>query len=95
MDRAFVLLNQIEACLWCAMAVAIAISLTRRRRWNGTRAVGVLVLLAFGISDLVETTTGAWWRPWWLFAWKTICVLYFAGWLWQERSMLARSRTSH
>jgi hypothetical protein len=29
----------------------------------------------FGLSDLVESQTGAWWTPWWLFAWKALCVL--------------------
>ena len=31
-------------------------------------------LLAFGASDLVETSTGAWYDPWWLFLWKAACV---------------------
>jgi hypothetical protein len=28
-----------------------------------------------GASDIVESRTGAWWRPWWLFAWKAVCVI--------------------
>ena len=32
---------------------------------------------AFGISDFVEIHTGAWYRPWWLLAWKATCVAGF------------------
>ncbi len=84
-DPTFVLLNRLEACLWIGMAVAISLSLSVRHRWTAFRLIGVVTLLVFGASDLVEATTGAWWRPWWLFAWKTTCVLSFAGWLWDER----------
>jgi hypothetical protein len=31
----------------------------------------------FGISDLIETQTGAWWEPWWLLLIKTLCVFVF------------------
>jgi hypothetical protein len=31
----------------------------------------------FGISDLIESETGAWWEPWWLFVMKSLCVLGF------------------
>jgi hypothetical protein len=31
----------------------------------------------FGVSDLVEAQTGAWWEPWWLFVMKAACVLVF------------------
>jgi hypothetical protein len=34
-----------------------------------------LLFAFFGLSDLVEVTTGAWWRPWWLLAWKAACLL--------------------
>jgi len=35
---------------------------------------GAVVFVLFGISDLVETQTGAWWKPWWLLVWKVLCV---------------------
>lgn len=44
----------------------------RIRQWPLLAAA--FVFLAFGLSDLVETQTGAWWKPWWLFAWKALCV---------------------
>lgn len=33
-----------------------------------------LSFFAFGVSDLVEVTTGAWWRPPWLLALKGACL---------------------
>jgi len=40
--------------------------------------------LAFGVSDLVEIDTQAWWRPWWLLLWKASCIagLVWLGWQW-------------
>jgi hypothetical protein len=37
--------------------------------------VAFIVFVAFGFSDVMEMNTGAWWRPWWLFAWKAACFL--------------------
>lgn len=85
-DPLFVRMNQGEAALWvligCGFAIRAAASLgiralpladlsklQRKRCWQAT-----LVFVLFGISDLVETQTGAWWRPWWLLAWKAACV---------------------
>lgn len=36
-----------------------------------------LSFAVFGVSDLIESETGAWWRPWWLFGMKAACVLGF------------------
>jgi len=47
-------------------------SRSRIRQWPLLAAA--FVFLAFGLSDLVETQTGAWWKPWWLFVWKALCV---------------------
>ena len=66
-DPLFVIANVVEAGLWLVVALVVGI------RWRNLPAVGLLV--AFGLSDLVETRTGAWWRPWWLLTWKAICVI--------------------
>lgn len=67
--------NLIEACFWVVFGLALALGGWRR---PGTpRRLGLLacvVSIAFGFSDLVEARTGAWWRPWWLLAWKAACV---------------------
>jgi hypothetical protein len=89
MDDTFVLMNRIEAVLWLVIASTVALGCSYTGRWSVWRGMGVVVLIAFGVSDIVETTTGAWWRPWWLFAWKTICVVWFAAWTrveWKRKS---------
>jgi hypothetical protein len=37
--------------------------------------VAAVTLVLFGISDVVEVETGAWYRPWWLLVWKGVCVM--------------------
>lgn len=76
--------NAIEAGVWFVLAAVVFVAGLRRvdvRRiaWS---ASGTLVL--FGLSDLVEITTGAWWRPWWLLVWKGSCIVALAALLWLE-----------
>jgi len=68
--------NYLEAILWLAISSGFFIALLCRkgeRHWK--LAIAGVTLAAFGISDIVEVETGAWWRPWWLLAWKGACVL--------------------
>src|SRR2546423_1374606 len=73
---AFRISNYIEAGLWTSIGIGFAIAalkhggVTRRRCW-----IAAVTFVLFGISDLVESQTGAWYRPIWLFAWKGVCVL--------------------
>lgn len=78
--REFVYLNYIEAGLWIVLGIAAAAQAVRRRD-NARRGLLILavVLITFGLSDLIETRTGAWWRPWWLLAWKTSCICAMLG----------------
>lgn len=69
-DPLFVYANYVECGLWAGLG---AVTLIKGK--GSARLVLAGMLVAFGISDLVETRTGAWYRPWWLFAWKAICVL--------------------
>jgi hypothetical protein len=79
--RAFQISNYIEAGLWICIGLAFAIAalrhsgVTRRHCW-----IAAISFVLFGISDLVESTTGAWYRPLWLLIWKALCLLVFA-WL--------------
>jgi hypothetical protein len=74
--RAFEISNYIEAALWSSIGIGFAIAaithsgITRRRCW-----IAAVTFVLFGISDLVEAHTGAWYRPLWLLAWKGVCVL--------------------
>ncbi len=69
-------LNFLEACLWVAIAAIAAVIAARNPGRVRSRCLTLaLTLVAFGISDVVETRTGAWWRPWWLLVWKAACVV--------------------
>jgi len=77
--RAFQISNYIEAALWSSIGIGFAVAamsrsgITRRRCW-----IAAVTFVLFGISDLVESHTGAWYRPIWLLAWKGACLVVFA-----------------
>ncbi len=74
-DPGFALANRVEAGLWLFIAGALLCATPGRSpgvRWRLLAAAALFA--AFGGSDLVEARTGAWWRPWWLLAWKAACV---------------------
>jgi len=83
--------NAAEAALWWAMAVVLLVLAARRRvPLRGSELIAALVLLGFGASDIREISSGAWWRPWWLAAWKVASVavlllLLLRAILWQRR----------
>ncbi|MBE9129107.1 MULTISPECIES: hypothetical protein [unclassified Coleofasciculus] len=68
--------NYIEAGIWGIISLGFAFRFIRCSRTEKFQAaVAVVTFLLFGISDLVEVQTGAWWHPWWLLVWKSLCVL--------------------
>ncbi len=75
--------NLIEAITWLGIAVAWLIR--SRKVAPNARLLQVLAasFALFGVSDLIEIQTGAWWRPAWLFVLKAGCVFVFAGCLWR------------
>ena len=79
--------NALEACLWLAMAAVLGILAARRSLASHFQWAAAAVLVLFGLSDVVEIQTGAWWRPWWLLAWKLACVtiLLLLRWRWVSR----------
>ena len=60
--------NFLEAILWLTVAAGFALVFYRQRRDSDLMLAAGLLFFAFGISDFVEIQTGAWYRPWWLFA---------------------------
>ena len=62
--------NEIEAGLWFAIALSLAIWLRMKRPWRWLLPLSFAV---FGVSDLIEAQTGAWW----LLVMKATCVLVF------------------
>lgn len=69
----FRIANYMEAGLWFSLAAGVLAG--GYRRWRTPSMVAGIALVAFGMSDIVEARTGAWWRPWWLLVWKSLCVL--------------------
>lgn len=68
--------NYLEAVIWFFFAVAFAVSAIKKNRLIRLhRTIATFTFLLFGLSDIVEVQTGAWWHPWWLFVWKSLCVL--------------------
>jgi hypothetical protein len=68
--------NLVEAGFWLIFAMVLVTAAGKQER--SVRILGLisgLIAVLFGISDLVEARTGAWWRPWWLLLWKAICVM--------------------
>lgn len=79
-DDFFSTSNYIEAGLWIAVALVFAAFAIKRAGPTRRRCViAAAVFALFGVSDIVEVQTGAWWRPWWLFVWKATCA---AAMLW-------------
>lgn len=78
--------NYVEATIWSLFSAGCLIAAVKARRPVRSRWLAAAVLfLAFGISDLVETRTGAWWRPWWLLLWKAACLLGLAALAFEAR----------
>lgn len=91
-DPTFAFQNLVEASFGFAIGVAFLIAAAMKRLVRA-RLLGIAVtLVIFGASDIVESRTGAWWRPWWLLVWKATCVAALGWFAW--RYYRGRSGTS-
>ncbi|MFQ5489368.1 MAG: hypothetical protein ACE5GE_01495 [Phycisphaerae bacterium] len=67
--------NYLEAALWCVIGLGCAfVGRHRAGRVRRRLFMAVPLFLLFGLSDVVEVYTGAWWHPWWLLVWKACCI---------------------
>lgn len=78
------LFNWFEAALWAIMSVLVLAIGARRVRAGRSRhqrlhLIAAPTLLLFGISDVIEVHTGAWWTPWWLLLLKGACLAVLAA----------------
>jgi hypothetical protein len=70
--------NFVEAGLWISFGIALFIFSGRFKREKIKLVyLGAVSLVAFGISDVVEVYSGAWWKPIWLLVLKGLCILIF------------------
>lgn len=67
--------NLTEGFFWIGLGAWLV--LTRRVERKPRHYGLAVVLVLFGISDFAEMQSGAWWQPWWLLMWKTVCVSGF------------------
>lgn len=89
----FETLNFVEAGLWGAIGIGFLLAALRPAgRARGRCALSAALFIAFGASDLMETRTGAWWRPWWLLALKSGCIAGLLWLFWAHRSALRAER---
>lgn len=70
--------NYCEAGLWFIISLTVFLRLKKTEVKFKKLAVQTSIsFFFFGISDLIEANTGAWWIPWWLLVLKALCILSF------------------
>ena len=68
--------NIIEGLFW--IAVALAVYIANRNKSQPEKQVAQrasITLFCFGISDFIEVSTGAWYKPIWVLLLKAACVV--------------------
>jgi hypothetical protein len=83
--------NYIEAGFWMAVGLILGVTaLVVRPPYRRLSLLAAVFLVLFGLSDVVEAQTGAWWRPFWLLLWKGACILVLAWCYWHYRTLRKR-----
>ena len=68
-------INAFEVVWWIGCGIVVGVkSLQADPPHHGRGLLSAVTLVLFGLSDVVELQTGAWWRPWWLAVWKGLCI---------------------
>lgn len=67
--------NHIEASLWIVVGLIFAgASAVRRQPQRRLCLMAAAAFCLFGVTDIIEAKTGAWWEPWWLLVLKGTCI---------------------
>lgn len=69
--------NLLEAFVWFSIAAILLVKSRSARIHARTVLVLAVSFAIFGLTDLIEIQSGAWWRPTWLLALKALCVVSF------------------
>lgn len=72
--------NYIEAIIWFCFSLALllkAVKLGKNYSYFKNCLLCSVGFFAFGISDLIEVKTGAWWKPAELLILKAACIILF------------------
>lgn len=76
----FRIANYCEAGLWIVLGVIMLVVGVLKRAAARRRALLAAPTFAlFGVSDIIEAHTGAWWDPPWLLVWKGLCLVVLAA----------------
>jgi hypothetical protein len=72
--------NVVEAVIWFVIAARfLFFAVKRETSLKKAFLVFAITFFVFGISDIIEAQTGAWYKPWGLFALKAVCVVLIVG----------------
>ncbi len=72
--------NKIECVIWAIIALGFLVRTFSLQDYRRNLAyICAISFFLFGLSDLAEVTTGAWYKPWWLLVWKAACVIVFTA----------------
>mgnify|MGYP000510082498 CR=1 FL=1 len=72
--------NYIESVLWFIIAIGLLVHSFKLEKSDASFKICLIAsvaFVAFGVSDIIEAQTGAWWRPFSLLVLKVICVVTF------------------
>ena len=68
--------NGIEAAFWMLLAICAAATGHRTMGFTPPRQLAlIIILVGFGISDIWEIYSGAWWQPTYLLLLKATCLM--------------------
>jgi ribose/xylose/arabinose/galactoside ABC-type transport system permease subunit len=68
--------NYVEAAIWFLIAIIVLFYQLKKRTPFGRIFYSLsFIIFIFGISDIIEAHTGAWWKPWWLLVLKGACII--------------------
>ena len=66
--------NSLEAAFWMIVGVLVFRKSRLSGRYRRLGSIASVWFVLFGFSDVWEVFSGAWWRPWPLFALKASCI---------------------
>ncbi|WP_462157739.1 hypothetical protein [Pseudoalteromonas sp. GB56] len=90
--------NYIEAGLWFIIGLGMLITAFNKRtesQWLKVLLIASVAFILFGISDIIEAETGAWWKPFELLVLKTACALTFIGCYCKGKKLINAPSTHH
>ncbi len=72
--------NYIEACLWFTITVVLLVAVLTNAKVAPYKIItyyAAACFFMFGVSDLIEVQTGAWWKPVSLLLLNSACIIGF------------------